>query len=85
VALANEALPHFFVLIDFVAAFCKPDSRIAVQGFELVHKAPQSPRPSLLKKVSEKVNNLIGTGEGIVDLRITEELRQFVRIGSLLT
>ena len=62
VALANKALPHFFVLIYFVATFCKSDSRIAVQNFELVHKAPQSPRPSLLKKISKKVNNFIGAG-----------------------
>jgi hypothetical protein len=58
VALANEALPHFFVLVDFVTSFCKPDSRIAVQGFQLIHEAAQSPRPPLFKKVSEKVDNL---------------------------
>lgn len=59
-ALANEALPDYFVLVDFVAALRKPDSRITVQSFQLVHEAAQVPRPALLKEVSEEVNNFVG-------------------------
>ena len=70
VALADEALSHFFVLISLVTALCETNPRESVHRVQLLHKLLECPHLALGEEVLEEVNDfcrVVNSDERVVE------------------
>jgi hypothetical protein len=59
VALADEALAHFLVLVCFVSTFCKANSSQFVHGVQTLHEVLKGPHFLGIQKIFEIRDNAL--------------------------